>query len=70
LSRLSEQIDKVKIVLRVSKNADQLKNTGKIEFTKEYFNKRIVSEAEVKGLSRIWICGPPKMSSETASTLV
>lgn len=60
----------MKIVLRVSKNRDQLRDTGKIEFTKEYFTKRIVSEAEVKGLSRVWICGPPKMSSESASVLV
>ena len=70
LIQLSEQEDKVKVVLRVSKNRDQLRDTGKIEFTREYFNKRIVSEAAVKGLSRVWICGPPKMSSESASALV
>lgn len=60
----------MKIVLRVSKNRDQLRDTGKIEFTREYFNKRILSEAAMKGLSRVWICGPPKMSSESAAILV
>ena len=57
--------------MRVSKGAGKLKeNAGKIEFTREYFTKRVITEAAEKGLSRVWICGPPKMNCDTAKVLV
>lgn len=57
--------------MRVSKNADKLSSLkSKIEFTKDYFNKRIVSEAMSENLARVWICGPPKLSSDTAAALL
>lgn len=59
------------MVLRVSKNPQQLSSLhSKIEFTKDYFNKRVLSEAALEGLSRVWICGPPKLSSDTALALL
>ena len=69
LVRLSEAKDRIKIVLRFSRNADQLRTRGKIEFTREYFNNRTVTEAGVKGLSRVWICGPPKMNHDISAIL-
>jgi len=70
LVRLSKNEAKFKIVLRVSKNAEKISNNaGNIEFTREYFNKRVVSEASVKGFSKVWICGPPTMSTNTAMIL-
>jgi hypothetical protein len=61
--RLSEAQDRIKIIIRVSRNADQLRSRGKIEFTREYFNNMTVTEAEKKGLSKVWICGPPRMNT-------
>jgi NAD(P)H-flavin reductase len=71
LLHLSNHSKTVKIVLRVSKKAEQLTSLkSKIEFTKDYFNKRVVAEATAEGLSRVWICGPPKLSSDTATALL
>jgi NAD(P)H-flavin reductase len=54
----------------VSKNAEKIQNdAGKIEFTREYFSKRVVTEASMRGFSRVWICGPPKMGTDTAKIL-
>lgn len=71
LVRLSEGMHSVKIVMRVSKNADKLEGKlGSIEFTREYFTKRVVSEAAKEGLSRVWICGPPKLNTDTGKVLL
>ena len=57
--------------MRVSRNKDQLPpERANIEFTREYFTKRVISEAAVSGLSRVWICGPPKMCTSAASILL
>ena len=56
--------------MRVSRNADKLTKTRKLEFTREYFNKMVIQEAKVRGLARVWVCGPPKMNSEIAYMLV
>lgn len=70
LIKLSSRKSQIKIVLRVSKNADKLSGKGgEIEFTREYFTKRVIAEAAVKGLSRVWICGPPKLNTDTATVL-
>jgi ferredoxin-NADP reductase len=61
----------IKVVMRVSKNPEKLsKITEAIEFTREYFNKRVLTEAAEKGLSRIWICGPPKLNSDIGKILL
>ena len=71
LIRLSQHGKLVKVVLRVSKNADKLsKSAGNIQFTREYFNKRVLAEASVQGFSRVWICGPPKLNTDTANILL
>lgn len=71
LVKLSLNQSKIKIVIRVSKNADKLKkNAGNIEFVTEYFNKRTIFEVEKKGFSKVWICGPPKLNFDTTKTLV
>ena len=71
LAKLSLNERKTKIVMRVSKNADKIQEaTGKIEFTREYFSKRVISEGAVKGFSRFWICGPPKLNTDTTKILV
>jgi NAD(P)H-flavin reductase len=58
-------------VLRVSKNEGQLKkDQSGIEFTRDYFENRVVSEATVSDFSRVWICGPPRMATETAKILL
>lgn len=60
-----------KIVMRVSKNQQQISAIdSKIEFTRDYFNKRVVAEAGEAGVARVWICGPPKLSSDTAAGLL
>jgi NAD(P)H-flavin reductase len=70
LVRLSANEKRVKIVMRVSKHADVLqRDCGRIDFTREYFNKRMLNEAEMPGLSRVWICGPPRLNNECASLL-
>lgn len=56
--------------MRVSKNPERLLYKGKIEFTRDYFNKRVVSEATTEGLSRVWICGPPKLTTDAANALL
>lgn len=71
LVRLSEGRQSVKTVLRVSKNADKLQGKlGSIEFTRDYFTKRVLSEAAKEGLSRVWICGPPKLNTDTGKVLI
>jgi NAD(P)H-flavin reductase len=38
--------------------------------TREYFNKRVLVESSISGFSRVWICGPPKLNTDTASILL
>lgn len=71
LIQLSEHNEKVKVVVRVSKNGEKLHGkAGSIEFTRDYFNKRVLTEAAVEGFSRVWICGPPKLNTDTANILL
>ncbi len=61
----------IKVVMRVSKNQQDISSlSSKIEFTRDYFNKRVIAEAKESGLARVWICGPPKLNSETAAGLL
>lgn len=71
LIALSSNSKTIKVVMRVSKNPEKLSRmTEAIEFTREYFNKRVLTEAAEKGLSRIWICGPPKLNSDIGKILL
>jgi hypothetical protein len=71
LIHLSLHSKNTRVVMRVSKNPQQISALpSKIEFTKDYFNKRVLSEAAAEGLARVWICGPPKLSSDTALALL
>lgn len=68
---LSSHSKQIKTVLRVSKNEKDLKKeSGKIEFTRDYFTSRMVSESKADDFSRVWICGPPKMATDTAEALL
>ncbi len=68
---LSHHPSKFKVVLRVSKNEQALRNSeSKIEFTRDYFTKRVIAESSSNDFSRVWICGPPKMCTEVASNLL
>ena len=62
---------KTKIVMRISRNGEALqKEAGRIEFTRDYFSKRVVTEASEKGFSKVWICGPPRLNTDTAKILL
>jgi NAD(P)H-flavin reductase len=59
------------VVLRVSKNGEKLQSGSRnVEFTRDYFNKRVLAEASIEGFSRVWICGPPKLNTDTAKILL
>jgi NAD(P)H-flavin reductase len=71
LLKLSLNSSKFKVVMRVSKNEKEVSaQKSGIEFTRDYFTERVLTEGEVENFSRFWICGPPKMSAETAKTLL
>jgi NAD(P)H-flavin reductase len=64
---LSRHHSKFKVVLRVSKDEQLLKQMdSKIQFTRDYFTNRVVTESKAADFSRVWICGPPKMATDTA----
>lgn len=42
----------------------------KISLTNERFDKMIIAEAKTEQLSRIYICGPPRMNTDTAKSLL
>jgi Na+-transporting NADH:ubiquinone oxidoreductase subunit NqrF len=71
LRKLSQNPAKFKVVMRVSKNEKEVSSVKSgIEFTRDYFTDRVLTEGEVKNFSRYWICGPPKMSTDTAKNLL
>lgn len=43
---------------------------NKIELTRSYFSERVITEAKAANFSKVWICGPPKMATDTAETLL